>query len=136
MLLGGGPAALLSAVLRDKRFLGRSYIEVFAARRAEYYRAVALEVEREDLALSSGNGGGGGLGGGGVLPLAGPSSLPSSAIPVPSSVPSSSAALASPVAGGTTKASLPGPLDTLLQNYPPPPPPQPQPPLPPASPPR
>ena len=54
VVLGGGPAALLSAVARDKRYLGRRYIEVFAARRAEYYRAVSAEVAREDSEAAAG----------------------------------------------------------------------------------
>jgi len=54
VVLGGGPAALLSAVARNRSYLGRRYIEVFAARRGEYYRAVASEVARGDLAGAGG----------------------------------------------------------------------------------
>ena len=92
VVLGGGPAALLSAVARNRSYLGRRYIEVFAARRGEYYRAVASEVARGDLAGA----------GGAYL------ALPPSGAPVVAAAAAAAAA-----------AALPLPLDTVLQRYPP-----------------
>ena len=91
VVLGGGPAALLSAVARNRSYLGRRYIEVFAARRGEYYRAVASEVARGDLAGA----------GGAYL------ALPPSGAPVAAA------------AAAAAAAALPLPLDTVLQRYPP-----------------
>lgn len=117
VVLGGGPAALLSAVSRNKQYLGPWYIEVFAARRGDYYRAAAAEVEREDLKMAAAAATAAASGGSLSLPPP-PPLLSGPASPAAVAVSSSSAAAAAAAASSSATLQIsPRELREQLQQF-------------------